>query len=232
MAIKLTKVREETTHLGHVTLYRDELEKIVQAVAEISEPSIVGPGFEASSHEDFSDNRIPEDIGSLSIAAGTESAGIRVELERHRAVIHSVEPTMLMRGVVSSIEAATEPCRRSFHRSQLAKVVLPLTIFLPVAALLILAGLLWTHLIHIPMVPSAVDGALLEAAGLLVAVVVTTVVVCGARKTQRSSATIRNVYRVDRPNLWQRKREDVILQVALGLAFLLITIIFGALGFA
>lgn len=60
----------ETTYLGHVRLYRDELEKIAAAVAEVGELTILcDDDWEPTDPADLSNEELPELLSRVSIGA-------------------------------------------------------------------------------------------------------------------------------------------------------------------
>lgn len=187
VALTRTQAREETHRLGHVRLYRDELETIIRAVAEIGEPTIEGPGFTATSEKDLADPAVPEKLDWLTITASRDGQQLRVRLSGTSAVVELTEPTMLLYGVASRVSVICQRYARFWKRAQPPGVDSP------------------ELLRRQKRMQRMVGGLPVFAAGPLD---------LWAWRRLKSSARLVNAYRVDRPTFWQRKRDDLFINAA------------------
>lgn len=228
VALTRTQAREETHHLGHVRLYRDELDEIIRVVSEVGEPAIEGPGFTATTAQDLADPAVPENLEWLTIAAREGEHQIRITLTRDRAVAELTEPNTLLQGVLSRVFVLCQRSRRpgklnvaigplhsnaARHVRWVPKIILGLTsIALPTFVL----AVLYTE--YLMTKPSLVHGAEHPPSQNVVGALLVGLLVMLASGLlmewsfgERSSAVLINAYRAERPTFWQRKRDDLII---------------------
>jgi hypothetical protein len=206
MAVKRTHDRTETYPLGHVRLYRDDLEQIAKAVAEVGPLKIACPPWELTDPSDFTDPDLPERLPDLTMAAeraGTD-AKVNVSLGRELAEVTLTEPDTLTLGVLNRVQ---QVCRRRrwrwFGR-------LPLSDWVVMPALILLA-VVSQDFVSIDLF----DRALIALGGLVLVCML--IIVLPQRKNSSGArkAVLINAYRADRPSFWQRTRDDWIIGVAM-----------------
>lgn len=204
----------ETNHLGHVKLYRDELEQIIRSVAEIGEPIIEGPEFTATSEQDLADQAVPEKLEWLTITASRGKHQLRVTLNQATAVVEMIEPDTLLRGVLTAV---AQVCQRSLRRG---RSMAPLGVVAPDVArryqrsdrvtkgLLVFVLALATTVISLDLYLHA---WMLSRDGLLMLVLIPVPLWILWAFRKHSSAVLINAYRAERPTFWQRKRDDLLI---------------------
>ena len=209
MAVKRTRVRPRTERhfLGHLTLYRDDLEQIAKAVAEVGPLRIECDDWELSDPGDFADPDLPERLSRLRMVAARREGDteIVVLLSSHGAEVTVTEPDTLTLGVLRRVQEVCDgrDQSRNAKRRRLARVaaLLPLVIVALMAmvrvedksvALALLMGLL-TLIMFI--------GALYNVRRLM--------------HMSGTTATLVNNYRTERPSFWQRTRDDWIIGVVM-----------------
>lgn len=112
MATRRVGLQIEDYELGHLRLYRDDLEKIAKAVAEIGELVIRCGDWEMTEPADFSDNtELPDLLPELEIEGRGQSA-IDVRLGPNTASVTLVEPDTLTEGILSRIRRIAGARRR------------------------------------------------------------------------------------------------------------------------
>lgn len=230
MTINRTKLRTETYRLGAVRLYREDLEAIAKAVAEIGELEITADDFEGNSPFDFAE--LPEKLSKVQISAPkayveeTETipkAAVKVVLTRTTSTVIVTEPDTLTSGVRTRIQ---EICRARLRLPQRTPPTTPANVTNPDALQIMIIGItiptaiiaLATNIImSITQQPlskrNTLDPALQKylTIGIMslfaIAICWTTFYLLA----RRASAIIVNAYQADRPTWWQRNRDNVLV---------------------
>lgn len=222
VALTRTKAHEETHHLRHVRLYRDELEQIIRSAAEIGEPAIEGPGFTATTEKDLADPAVPEKLDWLTITASQGEHQLRVSFSGTSAVAETTEPNTLLHGALSRVVIICQDnwrrgkprmrgagswlspnMARREYRTQKVGVAL-LSVF-PVL------------LVAVTLVPYVVGADERPPCSMLVSVICIALLYLWMawQLRRRSSAVLINAYRADRPTFWHRKRDDLMINVVM-----------------
>jgi hypothetical protein len=193
----------ETTHLGHVRLYRDELEKVAAAVGEVGDVTILCDDWELTDPADLGNDGIPDLLSRVSIGAqrsvtedgrSKDEPVMAVALNGDEACVTIFEPGVLTEGALSRIQRIVGPRRRRWH-VPLAKGASGRE---TLASLGAIGGVL------------ALVGYISPLLTPLFSIVAIAAVffVLFARNRRVSSAIVVNAYRKDRPSFWQRTRDD------------------------
>lgn len=217
MVLTRTQAREEAHHLGHVRLYRDELDQIIRAVAEIGEPAIEGPGFTATTEQDLADPAVPGRLDWLTITARDGEHQLRVTLSRTSAVVELTEPNTLLHGVLNRVLALCQHSRRREKPNVATGMLHPdvarrarraqkISVWF-VCACLVMA----TFIVAVPYF--TLDAAERPSWVLVVAYSCVGMVALWLawQFRRRSSAVLLNAYRADQPTFWRRKRDDLMI---------------------
>lgn len=175
-------VREETYRLGHLKLYRDELEQIAKVVNEVGELVIRCGDWEMTDPADFTNNaELPEVLpaltmvasrtaGKTAVTAGHEWPTVQVTLSLTEASVTLTQPDTHTLGVLSRIQQVSREGRR------------------------------WG--------PGVV---LVQVLAAIVIAAFTSKSIRTARPLTASRAVLINAYRADRPSFWRRSRDDWII---------------------
>ena len=135
MAARRTRSRSETYQLGHIKLYRDELEDIAVALTEAGDLIIKTGEWEMTEPIDLADNReLPEVLHHMTLTAhgvvtsadGTTVIGsvVDVVFSPTMARVTLLEPNTLTLGVLNRIQQVTTPhVRRWVPRFHLLRAV-------------------------------------------------------------------------------------------------------------
>ncbi|GII63277.1 hypothetical protein Skr01_33620 [Sphaerisporangium krabiense] len=230
MAVQRTGTRIEIHKLGNLRLFREDMEDIANALAELGDLEIICDNtYRADRGEDFSG--LPERIESLQYVVAVDDVRsavrdprrIEVELSRWTSYVRLVEPDVLCEGILSRIRTVvSRPSRRRIninHRGLMAAH----TIFtLGLAAVTAAQGATW---IITNKISSGGINYLIAPFGLWVAVSLGLMFLLARGRGPRVS--LRNYYRSDRPSFWRRTRDDWLVQIIGGALFLVLGFILG-----
>jgi hypothetical protein len=197
MAVKRTQDRVESYQLGHVKLYRDDLEQITKAVMEVGDLRVACGAWELTDPGDFSDPELPERLPDLRMTAHPpgSKAGIEVVLGRWQAHVTLTEPDTRTLGVLSRIQQVCKVRNRGLRRpTSLAMVVVP--------------GLITFGLARFSPPLSNSLTALFIAGWIVLYTFVGDFLLGRTRWGGDESAFLINAYRTERPDFWQRTRDD------------------------
>ncbi|MEV0821882.1 hypothetical protein [Nonomuraea rubra] len=216
MAIRRTPAQTGRVYpLGAIRLYREDLQAIAKAVAELGPLHIAirSDGLVMDDPADFAD--LPEKIANVSIIARSKESESRiiVELFYDRAAVTVIEPDTLTSSICVRIQ---DICSKRTRVLGKPPSVIPKTGFLPsksdVLTAAVFAGALaiptwalvnwWGPTISNGPVSvgwlSALVGATALALGLVAAFL----------RTRIRGATLVNAYEADRPPFWRRHRSE------------------------
>lgn len=114
MTVKRIGTRQETYELGHLKLYREDLEEIAKAVSEVGPLKISCGDWRMNDPADFADPELPEALPDLVMTAQRpdSSTGVMVDLGARVASVKVAEPDTHIEGVLSRIQRITEPRQR------------------------------------------------------------------------------------------------------------------------
>jgi hypothetical protein len=116
MTLRRTQSRTETTHLGHLKLYRDDLIEIAKALAEVGTLAIECGDWVMDDSMDFENPDLPERLPDVAMTGTDGKTAVSVKLGEGEASVHLIEPTTFTEGTLSRILRLTKPRRRIFSR--------------------------------------------------------------------------------------------------------------------
>jgi hypothetical protein len=209
MVVKRTHDRTEIYRLGHVRLYRDDLEQIAKAVAEVGPLKIACPPWELTDPSDFANPDLPERLPELTMTAehGGTDAKVEVSLGREVAEVTLTEPVTLTLGVLNRIQ---QVCHQRWWRWWIGRLrigdwVATLAIVFPGVLVMIfdLSGI------------DLLDHAMLVFGGLILGALMISLLAWTKNSSVSRKAVLINAYRADRPSFWQRSRDDWVIGVVM-----------------
>ncbi|MEV1198456.1 hypothetical protein [Microbispora rosea] len=170
--------------LGHIRVYREDLELMAKALTEVGPLQIRCGDLEATEPRDFQE--LPEILDAVRMTSQIPETETKIEvvLSSREAKVALVEPDTLTLGVLGRIQQVARGCRRMWSLSPASVNV---------------AGKL------------SDSSVTRRSAGSAVAVIGEEVAVWLVTARLRSSAMIINALRSDRPTFWQRTRDDWII---------------------
>lgn len=112
MTLRRTQSRAETTHLGHLKLYRDDLIEIAKALAEVGTLAIGCGDWVMDDPMDFENPDLPERLPDVAMTGTNGKTAVGVKLGEGEASVHLIEPTTFTEGTLSRILRLTKPRRR------------------------------------------------------------------------------------------------------------------------
>jgi hypothetical protein len=201
------KLREEMYRLGALKLYRDDLEQIARAVAEVGHLRMTCGDWEMNDPADLSANAdLPEVLPVLEMMAERDESDttIRVSLSKLQAVVTLVEPDTLTEGVASRIMRLTSGKKRRFAAIMASKGVFWIPAGLMVIGLIFFIIWLQTLTGGIRASRGLMIGSGIAAAIAFIGAVLSPAVVYMAGP----GSILINAYRSDRPSFWKRTRDD------------------------
>jgi hypothetical protein len=221
MPVERIKDRKETTELGPVKLYREDLEEIASTVEELGPLLITcDETFAAYDPKDFAE--LPERPTSLSFTAATlEGQGVNVIFDAYGSRVTLTEPNTLSRGILSRIQ---DVCRRPGRRRRpMYKLLVLLSTIIAATSATISLIAAFQQLKGTPVVGSIYPLliTMMATATLLL------VYVRWLRRRGVVGAILVNAYLVDRPPFWRRTRDDWIVQIIGGALFLVLGFFLG-----
>ncbi|MER7506028.1 hypothetical protein AB0L05_41920 [Nonomuraea pusilla] len=223
MALRRTTLQIEVYSLGAIRLYREDLQAIAKAAAELGTLRIQADDFAGDDPDDFAD--LPEKITELRIAAekADSRTKIVVELSSKNATVTVTEPDTLASGIRARMQ---EICHARLRPLRWRPSTIPTsgtTAKKPMAADRWVAtgavgGATATTIMAAAAVregtqppstlASALDSAALRMLPLLSIAIILALV---ALVLSKSGAILINAYQSDRPTFWQRKRDDIVI---------------------
>jgi len=218
MAVKRTHDRAEIYGLGHLRLYRDDLEQIAKAVAEVGPLTISCPPWEFTDLADFSDPDLPERLPELTMTAETPQTDARVEVSLGRGMsrVTVTEPNTLTIGVLSRIRQVCGD-RVTRYPPELAALAVLLVTSL---GCLYLIGQVLDDNRPVVLIPVLV--------GWMLIFLVIALFVDRSMRPRRNTAVLINVYRAARPTFWERTRDDWAIE---GVMLLVGAVLGGVIGY-
>jgi hypothetical protein len=220
MTVKRIKDSVADRNLGKITLYRNDLELISNAVAEVGPLKIICGEYEGSDATDFTRLRevegLPERIPGIVLEASNPntSESIEVNLDRRSAHIVLRNPSTLSRGAALQIQ---ELC----DNRQRAKWLRPRNLIFGELILIIISLVLLMLLLDWdayyegsnPYYPWAPIVGGLTGAGLIVLLIVGLLRLQGVSSPLSHGAILINEYREMRPGFIQRTRDDWVVSL-------------------
>lgn len=225
MSVRRLTKQSEALSLGVTRLYRDELEAIVRAVAEIGEVKIRCDSYEATDANDFA--QLPERPQLTLISAVSPNGESKIEIQLTEAIAQAelTEPDTHMWGVLNRIQTICKESRapflQGFWPSSLGK-------FLKAMFLVAALTLIFTLFARVAFSRPTWPVATLE--GFCIVLFIVIIVNGIGRRFEQSSgsAIVVNAYRSTRPSFFQRTRDDWIVHVIVGMFFLIVGFLIGS----
>jgi hypothetical protein len=112
MTLRRAHSRVETTHLGHLRLYRDDLIEIAKALAEVGPLTIECEDWVMDDPMDLRNPDLPERLPDVAMTGTNGKTAVGVKLGEAEASVHLIEPTTFTEGTLSRIQRLTKPRRR------------------------------------------------------------------------------------------------------------------------
>lgn len=220
MAVMRTKARTEVHELGYVILFREDLEDIAKAVAELGPLTITcDDTYTATGPDDFVE--LPASPSSLIYMAAADGRQIDVELSRRVARVVLTEPDTLCQGILGRINAViARPRRRPWL----------LTLNRMIAFAYAVATALTSVAVYLAPDEWGKPWDRWSAFAIAAFVTAFTSVLIFPRLMKRDpprSARLVNAYQSDRPTFWRRTRDDWVVEIIVGLVFLVLGFVLG-----
>ncbi|MBF8192440.1 hypothetical protein ITP53_43525 [Nonomuraea sp. K274] len=236
MAVRRTTLQTEVYKLGAIRLYREDLIAIAKAVAELGKLRIEADESIADHPDDF--DQLPGEITKLRIIAkkADSKTEIVVRLTPDEATVTVTEPNTVANGIRIAIQDRCRPRLRlrllhrrppATPRSEISVGWWTRNMALNIGAVsLLLAGLIGlVGVIYVALAPTPDATELANAlrrseksdVWLVPAVIgpifLLPVIAVVSAKRKRGAILV-NALKADRPSYWQRKRDDIWLNVA------------------
>ncbi|MEV0821881.1 hypothetical protein [Nonomuraea rubra] len=231
MPIRRTVLRTEIHDLGHICLYREDLQAITKAVGELGQLSIVGEGFTLDTPEDFdqlADEDKDERIASLVISAkkSNSSTQIEVELSPRLSRITVTEPDITAAGICANIQGICRARLRRMSRRPSTKATSRRKISAPAWLIALIALLATPVALYMTLGQHQLTSTQLfwvTASCASLGVIIGAVV--GSNALFRRSAILINALQADRPTFLKRKRDDIWIAIVSFLAGVVVTLV-------
>jgi hypothetical protein len=223
MAVRRTAERPETTSLNIIKLYREDLEAIAEAMAEIGNLVIWCDDFEATERGDFGDLPENPDLVTLAASSANPERKIRVDLGPGTAQVVLTHPDTHILGVQTRIE---QICRRRRDRLRLRGPSSLKSLAGAIAVFVLFAGA-FSYNAHAFLPNRSLLLATIAGVGIMA---VFSSVLFGLLRSwehAKGSATIVNAYSSERPTFLQRTRDDWIVHLIVATVFLILGFIIG-----
>jgi hypothetical protein len=219
----IKRIQDSVIHwnLGRITIYRNDLELISNAVAEVGRLKIVCGEYEGSDPTDFTRLReeegLPERIPSISLQASNSdtSESIEVNLDRRSAGITLSNPSSLSRGAALRIKESCDSHKRGkgLRPRNLIFGELVLSIIWLILLILLLDWDAYLYEGSNPYYPWMLIVGGLAGFGLVVLLIVGLERLMDTPFRWSSGAKLINEYRERRPGFIQRTRDDWVVSL-------------------
>lgn len=209
--------------LGRIALYRNDLEVISNAVAEVGELKIVCGEYEGSDPGDFKrlreDEGLPERIPRITLQASNPdtSESIEVDLDRRSASIRLSNPSSLSRNIALRIQEICDSRQRG-RWLRPRNLIFGELILIIIWLILLLLLLNWDAYSYDSEGPNPFY-PWMPIAGSLAGIGLMLFLIAGLFKLERGSAPLSrgakliNEYREMRPGFIRRTRDDWVVSL-------------------
>lgn len=215
MSTRRIRSRVVSYRLGHIRLYRDDMEQIARVIEEVGKFKAFCDDWELTTSSDFRDATLPEALTGVEIIAKSDdgSTRIKVKLNSVAAVVVLIEPDTLTLGALGRIRQIAKQ-RQRFWR------VGPGARWIAVGGALTFGALAagsTAAFANMPLHQSTVTRTLTWSFTALVWVASVIFLIIPPPWRTCSSAILVNADFVERPSFWRRTRDDWVIGVVMAL---------------